>query len=145
MAPVHVALTSVRDLLIRAPDSLRVGIAWSDSGSSTTCRDGVRIGLHARRRFLLTDAQRREEGWVLLVTRTAVTTLRGETIRGTDTTRIDGTGSSTLQYEIAASTGAIISASGTGSVEIVVRGAVRAEHARQTSSVRILPGVAQRY
>jgi len=143
-APIHIALVSVRDLLIRAPDSLRVGSAWSDSGTSTTCRDGVHISLRARRQFLVTDAQRREEGWVLAITRTAATALRGEATRGTDTTRVDGTGSSTLRYQVAASTGAIISALGTGSVEILVRGALRAERALQTSSVRISSGVVRR-
>jgi len=141
--PAHVALGALRDLLVRVPDFMPLGIEWSDSGSFITCRDGVRLNLSTTRRFKLVGFEPRPDGGILRVTRTATSTLRGLTARGDDTTRVEGTGMSTLQYELDAVTAAVLAASGSGSLDVVVRGALRAQRARQTSSVRISVRVPQ--
>ena len=141
--PAHVALGALRDLLVRMPDFMPFGVEWSDSGSFITCRDGVRLELSTTRRFKLVGFEQRPDGGVLRVARTATSTLRGSTARGDDTTRVEGTGTSTLQYELDAATAAVLAASGSGSLDVVVRGARRTQRARQTSSVRISVRVPQ--
>ena len=134
---VHVALGALRDVLLRAPDSLYLGRGWSDSGAFVTCRDGVRLDVVSRRQFTFTGFEHRAGAGLLMVTRSTRTALHGMAARGDDTTRVDGSGTSTLHYELDASTGDVVAANGTGVAEIVVRGATRSESARQTSAVMI--------
>jgi hypothetical protein len=58
-------------------------------------------------------------------------------VRGEDTTRVDGTGRGSLRYEIDAVTGNVESGSGTALLDLVVRGRIRSERARQSSAVLI--------
>jgi hypothetical protein len=133
----HGALATLRELLVRMPDTLRIGRVWADSGMYVTCRAGISLEVSSRRAFRLTGFELRPEGGVLLVARTATTTVRGIAVRGDDTTRIDGSGSSVLRYDVDAATGEVLGATGTGSLDITVRGRVRMERARQTNAIRI--------
>lgn len=133
----HNALGALRDVMIRLPDTLRIGKEWSDSGRYVTCRAGVLLDLSNTRRFRLVGFELRAGSGVLVVTRTATTAVRGYTVRGDDTTRVEGAGASTLRYEIDPSTGDVVEATGTGSLDLVVVGRVRSERAHQTNAVRI--------
>ena len=72
-----------------------------------------------------------------IVDRSVQTSVRGESVRGDDTTRVDGTGRGSLRYEIDAVTGDVDSGSGTAILDLVVRGLLRSERARQSSAVLI--------
>ena len=134
----HVPLVVVRDILVRAPASLVVGREWTDSGSFVTCRDGVRLDVISRRRFALTRYELRDGAAILHVARTGSSVLRGVSIRGDDTTRVEGSGTNAMQYELDASTGDVISASGTGTLDMLVRGTSKSQRARQTSATLLL-------
>ena len=135
----HVPLGALRDLLIKVPESVTVGRQWSDSGSFTTCRDGVRIEVSSRRNFRVVAYEKRPAGAVLLVTRAGQTTLRGISVRGDDTTHVEGIGTNSMQYDLDPVTGSVLSASGTGTLDVVVRGALKSQRARQTSATLISP------
>ena len=135
----HNALGALRDLLVRMPDTLRVGKEWADSGRFEACRAGVNLELASVRAFRVTALESGLSGVVLVVVRTATTTVRGVSVRGDDTTRITGSGSSTLRYEVDPITGTVLGADGSGSLDLAVRGRVQSESARQTQAVRISP------
>lgn len=137
-SPAQVPLGVVRDVFVHAPDSLSLGREWSDSGAFPACRDGVRLEVSSRRRFTVTGYERLAGAGVLHVTRTDSTLFRGLSVRGDDTTRVYGSGTSVLRYLLDATTGDVLSASGTGSLDIVVRGALKSQRAHQTNAVRVL-------
>ena len=124
-------------MFVRAPDSVAIGREWSDSGTYVTCRDGVRIDVMSRRRFRITAYERRDSSSVLIASRTGTITLRGLAVRGDDTTRVDGSGSNSMWYELDATTGHVVAAAGTGSLDLTVRGARKSQRAHQTSALQI--------
>jgi hypothetical protein len=130
-------LGSVRDLLIRVPDTLVVGTSWSDSGSYQTCRDGIPLTVSASRRFRVSEY--RSTPGALVVDRTAQFTLRGFAARSGDTTFVEGTGTGAMRYTIDPASGAILNGDGTGALDLIVRGRTKSERARQTSRVRVVP------
>ena len=136
-SPAHVALGVLKDILFVAPDSLTIGRAWVDSGVAVVCRDGVHLAVTSHRDFTLVRYERRNGNQILLVTRTASSDLHGISVRGDDTTHVDGSGTNTIRYELDATTGSVVSASGTGSLDLVVRGLVTSQRAHQTSSLQI--------
>jgi hypothetical protein len=133
----HNALGALRDLLIRIPDTLRVGREWADSGRYIACRAGVRLELSSFRAFRLIGFDPGPGAGVLRIVRSARLTMRGTSVHGDDTTRVDGSGSSTLRYAMDAGTGAVLDVSGSGSVDLSVRGRIRSERAQQTNSINI--------
>jgi len=136
-SPAQVPLGALRDLLIHVPDSVFLGREWADSGTFVMCREGVRLEVFSRRQFTLTRYQRRDSLGVLLVTRLGTTTIQGLSVRGEDTTRVEGSGTNSLRYELDSTTGEVLSTAGTGSLDIFVRGAVKIQRARQTSALTI--------
>lgn len=133
----HVPLGAIRDLLIRIPEALTIGRQWSDTGSFVTCRDGVRLDVFSRREFRVAGYERRGLGGVLHITRSGQTALHGTSVRGDDTTHVDGAGTSSMSYDVDPITGAIVSASGTGTLDVVVRGATKSQRAQQSSSILV--------
>lgn len=134
----QVPLSVIRDILVRPPDSLSLGREWSDSGAFSVCRDGVRLDAQSKRLFKVTGYERLGGTGVLLVARTGVTVFRGLSVRGDDTTHVDGSGTNTMRYTLDPLTGDVVSASGTGTLDIVVRGALKFQRAHQTSAVHVL-------
>lgn len=138
LSPGQFALGSLRDIVFRVPDSLAVGVQWADSGGFATCRDGVRLDIRNHRAFRIAGYERRGDRDLLLVDRAVRTSVRGESVRGDDTTRVEGAGRGSLRYELDAVTGDVESGSGTAVLDLVVRGRDRSERARQTSAVLIV-------
>ena len=137
-SPDQVPLSVIREVLVRAPDSLSLGREWSDSGTFPVCRDGVRLDVNSKRHFKVTGYERLGGAGVLIVTRAGVTALGGLAVRGEDTTRVEGSGTNAMRYVLDAATGEVLSATGTGSLDLVVRGARRSQRALQTSAVHVL-------
>ncbi len=137
-SPAHVLLNSIRDLFVPVPDTLTVGRVWADSGHSDSCRGGARLTGNTTRRFSVRSYEVRDGLPVLLVDQRSTTRLRGTATRGGDTTVVDGTGSGTGELVIDALTGAIVSAAGSATLEISIRGAVRSERARQLLRTRVV-------
>lgn len=134
--PAQVPFGVLRDVLIRPPQSLVVGREWADSGTFVVCRDGVLLEVLSRRQFKLLGFERRDALGVLLVSRTGTLRVRGTSVRGTDSTRVEGLGDNSMRYELDATTGDVLTVSGTGSLDITVRGGTKTQRARQTSAIR---------
>ena len=138
VSPAQSVLGALRDLVFRVPDSLSVGVQWADSSSVATCRDGVPLDIRSLRTFRVVRYERRGDRDVVLVDRTMQTSVRGESVRGDDTTRVEGSGRGSLRYEIDPLTGDVESATGSATLDLGVRGRVRSERALQSSAVRIV-------
>jgi hypothetical protein len=138
-SPAPVLLNSIRDLFVAVPETLTIGRVWSDSGHSESCRGGARLTGSTTRRFSVRGYEVRDGLSVLLVDQRSTSRLRGMATRGGDTTVVEGLGSGTGELVLDATTGAIVSATASATLEILIRGAVRSERARQllrTSVVR---------
>jgi hypothetical protein len=95
------------------------------------------LTINTRRSFQVREYRPGAESGSLLIERTTRTTLRGTASRGEDTTVVEGTGSGRMTIDVHSSTGAIISAEGTGSLDITVRARNKIERARQSLEARI--------
>ena len=137
-SPAQVPLSVIRDLLVRPPDSLSLGREWSDPGAFSVCRDGVRLDAQSKRHFKVTGYETLGGTGFLLVARTGVTVFGGLSARGDDTTRVDGSGTNTMRYVLDSTTGDVVSASGTGALDLVVRGALQSQRAHQTSAIHVV-------
>jgi len=129
---LDVPLGVLRDFLVTPPDTLAIGVTWSDSGSYTTCRDGARLTVFSRRTFHVAAHDTTSGRSVLFVDRRSTTTLQGRVVRGEDTTRVSGSGTGSMRLVLDATTGSVVSATGAGFLDVLVRGATREERARQT-------------
>lgn len=131
-AKFDVPLGVLRDFLVTPPDTLSIGVAWADSGSYVTCRDGARLTVFSRRTFHVAAHDTTGGRSVLLVDRRSTSTLQGRVVRGEDTTHVSGSGTGSMRLVLDATTGSVVSADGAGFLDVLVRGAIREERARQT-------------
>ena len=128
----HAVLGSLRDFLLYPPDTLVIGREWADSGSVVTCRDGARLSVGTRRSFRVAGHDRQGGRDVLVINRTSHIHVFGSVARGVDTTFVEGSGSGTMRIIIDAASAHLLSADGRSTLDLVVRGTVRSETARQT-------------
>ena len=140
-SPSQVALSVVRDLLFSLPDSVYVGLTWSDSGEFIACRDGARLTGTSQRDFRVAsyEASGDLNHGVLLIDRNASTAFSGNVARRADTTRVEGTGFGTTQLVVDAHSGSLVSSAGMSQLDVVVSTATRVESARQVSTSRAIP------
>lgn len=124
--------------MLPVPDTVRIGSLWSDSGYFDTCRDGAVLTVFSRRAFRVRQFLPDSAGGVLLVDRTSRTTVRGASVRGDDTTHIEGTGTGAMLFRLEARSGAVMGAEGTSELDLVIRGRTKTERARQTTRARIV-------
>lgn len=131
------AAQSLRDLWFRAPDTLRVGTTWSDSSSYVVCRDAIPLRATARRAFRVSGSLERDGRVVLTVSRISRTTLDGTGAQFGETVGVNGAGSGSLDYELDTTSGEIVSAKGTSTLDLTLRSRVRTQVVRQTVEIRI--------
>jgi hypothetical protein len=130
-------LSPLRDVLFAVPDTIRLGMMWSDSGRYRTCRDGVPLDVTSRRDFSVVAVRTRGALDVLILRRRGIVAVRGFAARGTDTTWVLGTGASTMDLELDAPVLRLRAAVGEGSLDLTIRGARRTEHAREQFRSRV--------
>jgi hypothetical protein len=131
------AMQSMRDVWFRAPDTLRVGTTWSDSSSYVVCRDAIPLRAAARRSFRVSGFAERDGRVVLTISRVSRSTLDGTGAQFGETVGVSGAGSGSLDYELDASSGEILSAKGNSTLDLTVKSRVRTQVVRQTVEIRI--------
>jgi hypothetical protein len=131
------AAQSLRDLWFTAPDTLRVGTTWSDSSAYVVCRDAIPLHATARRTFRVSGSFERDGHAVLTISRIARSTLDGAGAQFGEAVSVSGAGSGSLDYELDTTSGEIVSAKGTSTLDLTLRSRVRTQVARQTVEIRI--------
>jgi hypothetical protein len=131
------AMHSLHDLWFRAPDTLRIGTAWSDSTSYVVCRDGIPLRATAHRSFRVSGSSERNDRVVLTVSRTSRSTLDGAGTQFGEAVGVSGAGSGSLDYEIDTTSGEVVSAKGSATLDLTLRSRVRTQVVRQTVEIRI--------
>ena len=120
-----------RDLWFRLPDSLHPGSTWSDSSSTQTCRDGVPLRLSVRRRYVVERTERRDSVLVFIIRRTQQLHLEGAGAQWGERVRVTGSGSGTMTLAVAARTEALLTASGTSTLDLTFTGSRRTQRVHQ--------------
>ncbi len=131
------AAQSLRDLWFKTPDTLRIGTVWSDSSSYVVCRDGIPLRATTRRTFRVSGSSDRDGRIVFTVSRISRSTLEGTGAQFGEGVGVSGAGSGTLDYELDTTSGAIVSAKGTATLDLTLRSRVRTQVVRQTVEIRI--------
>lgn len=130
-------LQSLRDLWFQAPDTLRVGSTWSDSASYVTCRDGIPLRSVVHRMFHVAAAAERDGRVVLSIARLARTVIDGRGLQFGDSVAVTGSGNGQMTYDFDPVRGELISARGSSTLDISLRGSQRTQIVRQTAEIRI--------
>lgn len=130
-------LAVARDFAVHLPDSVMIGTAWSDTGTFDICRDGAVLAVTVSREFVVREFTPAGDSGSLAVDRVIRTSLKGQASRGDDTTRIEGSGSGRMRMILDSRSGSLLSAEGTSDLDLVVRGALKSERARQSARARI--------
>lgn len=133
----HVPLAVLRDLLFEIPDTLSVGMVWTDSGRYNVCRDGVHLRIESRRLFRVSALPADPDQARVIVDRESSVSMVGERVRGEDTTRVNGTGAGTARYTVSLRGGGVQAATGTARLSLFIQGGTRREQAEQISTLRI--------
>jgi len=131
------AAQSLRDLWFSAPDTLRVGAAWSDSSSYVVCRDGIPLRATARRAFRVAGSSERDGKVILTISRISRSTLDGAGAQFGESVGVTGAGSGSLDYELDTARGEIVSAKGAATLDLTLRGRARAQAVHQAVEIRI--------
>lgn len=141
-SPAATALNALRDLVLRTPDSLAVGTAWSDSGRVAACAGRGLLMVDAAHGYVVTghvaagvaDSVPDDH---LVVLRTTRLTVGGMVARNADTTVISGQGTGSATFLVSTTTGDILGGSGTSTLRLSVRSTSREEVARQSAVLRV--------
>ena len=133
------AAQSLRDLWFQPPDTLRLGTSWTDSSTYLFCRDGIPLRAASQREFRVTAFADAGGRTVLTIVRRARGALRGEGAQAGEPLTISGTTSGELTYQIAPTTGELLSAGGTSLLEFTLISKLRAQQVRQRSRISVTP------
>ena len=136
-AAVAAAIYSTRDLWFRLPDTLRVGTVWQDTATMVQCRDGIPLHLSAVRSYRVARTEDSDDGVVVVITRGQHLTLSGRGDQWGEAVSAEGAGDSQMSLRVSASTGALLTAEGTGVLELRFGGTRRMQRVRQTTMTRI--------
>lgn len=128
---------SARDVWFRAPDTLRVGTTWSDSASYVTCRDGIPLRSVVHRMFHVAGTATRDGRTLLSIARLMRTRIDGRGSQFGDSVVVSGSGNGQLTYEFDPARGEVISAAGSSTLDISLRGSQRTQIVRQAAEIRI--------
>jgi len=137
---VVVAAALLSDVLFSLPDTVRVGTVWADSARYRICRAGTSYDVESVRRYRIGGvADRTTPDSALLVTvdRRASVRLSGLAVRGPDTTRAEGEGSSTATFEVDALRGAVVRGEGRSQLSLRVFSGSRIQHATQSAQLTV--------
>ncbi len=136
-ATVAAAIYSTRDLWFRLPDTLRIGTVWQDTATMVQCRDGIPLRLNSVRSYRVTQTESVAAAVVLVITRDQHLTLTGRGDQWGEEVAADGAGNSQMTFRVSAATGAVITAEGTGVLELRFGGTRRMQRVRQMTVTRI--------
>src|ERR1035437_5052072 len=128
---------SLRDLWFRPPDTLRIGATWQDSSSYVVCRDGIPLRATVHRTYRISGISEREGRALLAVSRTSRTVIEGTGAQFGEAVEVSGTGSGQLVYDLDPTSGEIMSANGTATLDLSLRSRVRTQVVRQAVEIRI--------
>jgi hypothetical protein len=142
-SPANGAVQSLRDLWLQPPDTLRLGTVWDDSSAYVLCRDGIPLRTVNHRQFRVTGAAEQDGRQVLTVIRNARGTLSGDGAQSGEPVSITGTSSGEMTYQLAPSTGELLSARGTSVLDFTLTSRVRMQRVRQRSRMVIVPVTAK--
>ncbi len=131
------AAQSLRDLWFRPPDTLHTSTLWQDSTSYVVCRDGLPLRATTRRTFRVSGATTNNGRTTLSISRISRTTLEGAGAQFGEPVTVSGAGSGELNYVLDLSSGEILSASGTSTLDLTLHGRVRSQAVRQAVEIRI--------
>ncbi len=129
-ALVRSAFEATRDLWIRWPDSARAGTGWSDSTTTTVCRDGIPLAVTLVRQYRVTQLPE-DPLAPLVVARTSQLSLTGHGALRGDTTLITGSGTSDAVLYVRPHVGWLDSATVSGVLRLDVRGTSRSQAVEQ--------------
>ena len=138
-SPAFGAVQSLRDLWFQPPDTLRIGSSWTDSSTSVVCRDGIPLQTASQREFRVTAAADDGGRAVLTIVRRAHGTLRGGGAQAGEPLTIAGTTTGDLTYQLAPTTGELLSATGTSLLEFTLTSRLRTQQVRQRSRITVSP------
>lgn len=127
----------LHDLFFLAPDTLRAGTTWSDSGSYVTCRDSLPMRATVVRTFRLAGFGLQGGRLVLTIGRTSRTVLEGGGQQAGEPVEVAGSGTGDLSYTADPANGEVLSATGSSTLELTLQSRLRVQRVRQTSDVRI--------
>src|SRR5579862_893065 len=130
------SIQSFRDLWIPLPDTLRVGVTWSDSTSFFICRSGIPLRATVWREFLVTAAGDSGGRVVLKLSRNARTSIVGHGEQAGAPVNVFGSGFGQLLYALDAISGQIIAFHGSATTDLSLQARGRAEHVHQVSALR---------
>ena len=131
------AAQSLRDLWFNAPDTLRVGTTWSDSSTYVVCRDAIPLRAISRRSFRVSAFSERDGRALLTIARVSRSTLDATGAQFGETVGVTGAGSGLLDYVFDATSGEVVSAKGTSTLDLTLRSRLRTQVVRQTVEIRI--------
>ena len=128
---------SLRDLWFQTPDTLRLGTAWADSASYSSCRDGIPFGIVSRRQFHVSAVTEREGHVFLTLARTSTTAVEGEGTQSGEPVSLAGSGHGKLTYLLDVEGGKIVWARGSNTLEVTLRNKLRTQLVRQVGELQV--------
>lgn len=127
-SPLGAAFDATRELWVTWPAQVREGERWSDSVTTTVCRDGIPLALTTIRQYRV---ERPLSDSLLVVRREARLRLTGSGALRGDSTQITGEGTSDALLYLRPTLGWIDSARVSGVLRLEARGTVRTQLVEQ--------------
>lgn len=132
------SLQGMHEAWIPVPDTLALGLVWSDTLRTITCRDRIMLRVTAVRRFRVRRATVDSAGRVLLaIERTTSGKLAGAGEQFGEALGIAGESTGTLLYSFDTSEGRLLHADGNSVLTFALTSRRRSQTARQESQVKI--------
>lgn len=128
------ATNLVREVIVRVPRTLSVGLAWRDSAVSVQCRLNVPITLRTKAEYVVERAEQHANRTELVVRRTVDTQFDGETRSTWRNVSLSGAGKVTQVLRIDAGTGVVRSIDGDGQLTVRLSDSSR----RDASGMQVL-------
>jgi hypothetical protein len=136
--PALSSMQGLHDAWVSLPAILSLGLEWTDTVHTVSCRDRVPLRGTSVRRFQVRRAEV-EDGrrLVVIIERTARGRLVGTGEQFGEKVAIDGESSGTMQYQFDPTTGRFVRARGTSELTFSMKSSRRNQSVRQSSSLSI--------
>lgn len=127
----------LRELLLSPPQRLEPGTAWSDSATTSICRDSIPLTVRSVRHFVVRDAAMREGGLVVRVERTSTVQLAGDGRQFGEPLTIAAEGEGRLELYLRVPDGVVIEGAGEQVLRMTMRGRRRSQELAQRTRITI--------
>lgn len=127
----------LRELLLSPPQRLEPGTAWSDSATTSICRDSIPLTVRSVRRFVVRDAAMREGGLVVRVERTSTVLLAGNGRQFGEPLTIAAEGEGRLELYLRVPDGVVVEGAGEQVLRMTMRGRRRSQELAQRTRITI--------